>query len=428
MREIVKYKIPTYPYFYSQNMIAPSLQYDEVPIIGEWLLDFKRDDISEAVADDNTFLNPGKKYFSLLLKDDEVFVNHLLELSSKVIETANKFEALSYKDHKENTVSELGSFYPEYIKYFVPIFAFGYCLDFFLDIYIKENSIDISKIKPCGASFISKEKNELSNIFKESSEEKFELLLKEHSYKYNWILNNYTGEKILDIHYFKSRKEEIVNFKQTEIIPITHPKNLEEWISYLTHIRDERKRLNLITIGLMDRYLKKKCSENNLDYSNTVMLTVPEFETILKKGKDIPEKKERYMKSSFAGPVDIKKSEFEAFAKEDVDFHGELKGTIASKGIARGVVKIILSSDDFHKIQKGDVIVASMTRPEFAPILGQCAAIITNEGGITCHAAIVSRELNIPCIIGTKIATKVFRDGDVVEVDAEKGTIKISNV
>jgi pyruvate,water dikinase len=66
-----------------------------------------------------------------------------------------------------------------------------------------------------------------------------------------------------------------------------------------------------------------------------------------------------------------------------------------------------------------------MTRPEYVPLMKKAAGIITDEGGITCHAAIVSRELKIPCVIGTKIATKVLKDGDMVEVDADKGIVKI---
>ena len=66
-----------------------------------------------------------------------------------------------------------------------------------------------------------------------------------------------------------------------------------------------------------------------------------------------------------------------------------------------------------------------MTQPTFAPILEKAAAVITDEGGITCHAAIIARELKKPCIIGTKIATQVFKDGDMVEVDAEQGIITL---
>ena len=65
-----------------------------------------------------------------------------------------------------------------------------------------------------------------------------------------------------------------------------------------------------------------------------------------------------------------------------------------------------------------------MTRPEFMPILRKAAAIVTDEGGITCHAAIVARELKIPCIIGTQIATRVLKDGDLVLVDATNGVVK----
>ena len=65
-----------------------------------------------------------------------------------------------------------------------------------------------------------------------------------------------------------------------------------------------------------------------------------------------------------------------------------------------------------------------MTRPDYIIGIKKAAAIVTNEGGITCHAAIVSRELGIPCIIGTKIATEVFKDGDLVEVNANHGVVK----
>ena len=76
-------------------------------------------------------------------------------------------------------------------------------------------------------------------------------------------------------------------------------------------------------------------------------------------------------------------------------------------------------------MRKGDVLVATMTKPDCVGAMKKAAAIITDEGGITCHAAIVARELGIPCIIGTKIATQVLRDGDEVEVDANKGTVTI---
>ncbi len=103
----------------------------------------------------------------------------------------------------------------------------------------------------------------------------------------------------------------------------------------------------------------------------------------------------------------------------------EFKGVSASKGQARGVVRLIKNRDDFSRVLLGDVLVTSMTTPDMVPIMNIASSFITDEGGITCHAAIVSRELKKPCIIGTKIATQVLKDGDLVEVDADKGIVRI---
>ncbi|MBU1031264.1 MAG: hypothetical protein KKB65_08575, partial [Nanoarchaeota archaeon] len=72
----------------------------------------------------------------------------------------------------------------------------------------------------------------------------------------------------------------------------------------------------------------------------------------------------------------------------------------------------------------GEIIFTGMSTPDFVPLIKKAAAIVTDEGGVLCHAAIISRELKKPCIVGTKIATQVFKDGDLVEVDANKGVVK----
>jgi len=102
----------------------------------------------------------------------------------------------------------------------------------------------------------------------------------------------------------------------------------------------------------------------------------------------------------------------------------EIRGMVASKGKAKGTVKVCRTSPEAAKVKQGDILVTAMTTPDFIPAMKRAAAIITDEGGITCHAAIVSRELGKPCVIGTKIATKALKDGDIVEVDAEKGIVR----
>lgn len=104
----------------------------------------------------------------------------------------------------------------------------------------------------------------------------------------------------------------------------------------------------------------------------------------------------------------------------------ELKGMIACKGKATGKVRLVLKNNPKGvEFDQGDILVAISTSPELVSIMKKAGAIVTDEGGITAHAAIISRELNIPCIIGTKVATHVLKDGDIVEVDAEKGIVKI---
>jgi phosphoenolpyruvate synthase/pyruvate phosphate dikinase len=102
----------------------------------------------------------------------------------------------------------------------------------------------------------------------------------------------------------------------------------------------------------------------------------------------------------------------------------EFRGTIAQAGKVQGTVKVVLKSIDIAKVQAGDILVASMTRPEMTPAMHKAAGFITDEGGITSHAAIVARELKKPCIIGTKIATKILKDGDRVEIDAKQGIVR----
>ena len=100
-----------------------------------------------------------------------------------------------------------------------------------------------------------------------------------------------------------------------------------------------------------------------------------------------------------------------------------LTGSPASPGIGTGAVKILKSPKEIGRINKGDVLVAPMTSPDYVPAMKKSAAIITDEGGQTSHAAIVSRELGIPCIVGTHEATKVLKEGQIVTVNGESGQV-----
>lgn len=101
-----------------------------------------------------------------------------------------------------------------------------------------------------------------------------------------------------------------------------------------------------------------------------------------------------------------------------------VKGAIGNRGLARGRVAIVRTVHDLRRVRHGDILVAVTTNPDYVPAMRKSKAIVTDEGGITSHAAIVARELNIPCVVGTKTATKILNNGDRVEVDATKGTVR----
>jgi pyruvate,water dikinase len=116
---------------------------------------------------------------------------------------------------------------------------------------------------------------------------------------------------------------------------------------------------------------------------------------------------------------EVKAEERKEFMEKDI----LLKGNGVSPGKASGVVKVILKAKDISNFQKGEILVTEMTTPDWVPAMKIAAAVITNLGGKTCHAAIVSRELGVPCIVGTENATKVLKNGDVVTVDGQRGFV-----
>ena len=128
------------------------------------------------------------------------------------------------------------------------------------------------------------------------------------------------------------------------------------------------------------------------------------------------------------------KKDIQAFVGEATREHSEtITGTSAHTGKARGAARIIRAGydnfDTLHNLmdamEKGDILIAETTSPELMPACQKAGGIVTDQGGMLSHAAIVSRELNIPCIVGTSNATEVIKDGDIVEVDGNKGVVHI---
>ena len=120
---------------------------------------------------------------------------------------------------------------------------------------------------------------------------------------------------------------------------------------------------------------------------------------------------------------DVEDIDLEPFFKDYSDVM-EVKGMPASPGRVRAKARVVLGSDQFENFKEGEILITNQTTPDFVPLMKKAAAIIAEQGGVTSHAAIVSRELGIPCVVGVKDAMAIFVDGEDIEVDAYKGVVK----
>lgn len=222
-------------------------------------------------------------------------------------------------------------------------------------------------------------------------------------------------------------------------------RELRFWLEvsqYFSYLRDLRKTIQQKIFYCQAVYLERigkiiKVSRRDLEY-----LRYDEIKSALLKNR---EKLKRVIKERHHGYLLIwtKKTGFliwegrravKAYRQyslwlKKTDLKGqplkELRGESTSPGKVRGLVKIVFNPSHLKNIPRDFILVTGMTHPDFVPLIKMAKAIVTELGGITCHAAIISRELGIPCITGTKIATKVFKDGDLVEVDATRGVVRI---
>lgn len=325
--------------------------------------------------------------------------------------------------------------------------------------YIK-NKKDFTKIYLALISLVeetfeTEEYKERLKLVKFIDSKKFEKKLVAHEKQWHWLRNNYAVCIYLDKEYFRKEVEKLKSVdvkaefsrfkKELELIKKTKkilikkfklPKKAKLFIRIAEEfgfMQDDRKRCVMPATYYQNIFMQEFGKRLGLSKKDMEYTYIHELKDLKNKkiGKDFFSNRRKCTMvinaprgyEIFSGKLALKI--YEKIFKKNVEFNGELKGQPASMGYAKGTVKIVTTIKNILEVKEGDIIVASMTKPDTLPAMMKAAAIITDEGGITSHAAIISRELKIPCIIGTKIATKVLRDGDLVEVDANKGVIKI---
>jgi phosphoenolpyruvate synthase/pyruvate phosphate dikinase len=194
-------------------------------------------------------------------------------------------------------------------------------------------------------------------------------------------------------------------------------------------IRDQRKMFNLIGSYTLFRFLEEAVRRTGVDPTLARRIWWFEYKDIFHDPEELTTRLRARTEATMLlleGSIHY----LDYMAIEPRSTPGstdEIKGMVASKGKVRGKVRVVLGPSQFGAFRPGEILVTESTRPDFVGIMKKAAAIVADEGGIMSHAAIVSRELGVPCIIGTKIAVQVLKDGDEIEVDAEKGIVRILN-
>ncbi len=309
------------------------------------------------------------------------------------------------------------------------------------------------------ATFVYREKEDLLKIADAMKQKKLAINslevieeLKKHAKKYEWISFAFQGP-VLDKEYFSMALADVVKSGATlEVLKTEEEKKKKQREYYLEQLKlssEERKTIDTLAELFYLKALRKDAEY----YSNYVLwgvfkefakrfefsinqarfLLASEIIKALRTGEinreELGKRTKRFVFlyedcrfSTFSG--DDAQQFRKLLPHEEVPEIKELNGEVASKGVARGVVRIVLSKEDYSKFNEGEILASVATNPNMVPLMKKAAAIITDVGGLTCHAAIVSRELGKPCVIGTRIATRALKDGDLIEVDAVKGIVK----
>ena len=324
--------------------------------------------------------------------------------------------------------------------------------------YTEKEKQEILKIMtipqiPSYSNIEEKEFEKLVELAKEKGIKNIQKEIKKFSEKYFWFQYEYVGPDIWDTDSVKKRiKEELENpSKKTEEMDIQEKQKecikkyslskgiikLFKILHILILMQDDRKMYNSHACYYINDLVAKKLAElldttiEDIRYLNQALFEkYLEDQNLEGLHKELEARKKFLVnvqtddENSFYTGKEAKNKLKELGISIKEEIANEVKGKVANQGKVKGRARVLLTSSGVTDFKQGDILITGMTTPDFVPLIGKAAAIVTDEGGILCHAAIVSRELDIPCIVGTNNATKTIKDGDIIEVDAKKGIVK----
>ncbi len=285
-------------------------------------------------------------------------------------------------------------------------------------------------------------------------------LIDGHTRKYFWINNNFLTTSMLNREFFvgelkkilvdvgdpvsyiseletkyrkslEAKKELIKNMKLSD-----SDIKLIDLLDFFGWFQDYRKKYVLMALHYLDVLLADISERSGVSLDELKFTFPGEISLILKGGFSRDEISKRMRNCMIIWRENSDNYEYysgeSAFKKEKEIFSNddklsevmEINGSSAQRGIARGIAFVTSSSVEAGNMKRGQILVTPMTSPDFVTAMKKAAAIVTDWGGLLCHAAIISREFGIPCVVGTNIATKVIKSGDMIEVDADEGIVR----
>ncbi|MEO6536240.1 MAG: PEP-utilizing enzyme [Candidatus Paceibacterota bacterium] len=334
-------------------------------------------------------------------------------------------------------------------------------LTLFLDMFDRSNVEDVLQERDLHMQlqniWETSELQDFSSFDLKNKEDILDAIANKEQSLLQYVFANYTSvpsvhevEKIVNAYNIEELSKEVSNAKEKiqkntllkqEARLKLSPKEqvILAFIDWASALRDQRKALmnkcDVLLFNLTSDLYKVWDIDSTLVPDSFVLDTLKGKEHVLSLVESIKGRKkkmaliyygkDRYVEDDSFQDNDLIELDTHYLNQNKLEDQNLIKGESACRGVVRGIVKVITTQSEFGKLKEGEILVTGMTRPEFVPLMKLASAIVTDEGGITSHAAIVSRELNKPCVIGTKIATHILKDGDEVEVDANNGVIRI---
>ncbi len=276
--------------------------------------------------------------------------------------------------------------------------------------------------------------------------------LTQHSYHYGWVAWDYAGPLFWTVRRLRRRlskftpaisKDILYNERNYRTQLRRKQRSLEEKLSSRVKIffraareqamlQDEKKAVTTESHYYLSFLHCETGRRLKVRKKNLYFISFEEIADALRRKRPLP----NGIRRSAAGVIIIQKGKMEiadgvlarrwrsVLSSKTFLWKNLLQGMTASCGHAIGRAAVVMTRSDIKNVKSGSILITQMTTPEYIQAMERASAFVTDEGGLTCHVAIVAREMKKPCVIGTKIATRVFKDGDRVEVDADRGVVR----